>query len=64
MHILDKDQARQEQALRELRREVEKAERRGYARGLRDGYTSRVLDVEDAREALHDASDDIKVREG
>ena len=52
MHILDEIQASHAREIRELRQQVEMAERRGYekghaaghAEGLREGYSSRVLE--------------------
>ena len=51
MHILDEIQARH---ARELRQQVEMAERRGYEKGLREGYSSRVLDQADQKTQLTD----------
>ena len=51
MHILDEIQARH---ARELRQKVEMAERRGYEKGLREGYSSRVLDQADQKTQLTD----------
>ena len=51
MHILDEIQARH---ARELRQKVVEAERRGHAQGLRDGYSSRVLDQADQKTQLTD----------
>ena len=51
MHILDEIQARH---ARELRQKVVEAERRGHAQGLRDGYSSRVLDQVDQKTQLTD----------
>lgn len=52
MHILDEIQARH---ARELRQQVEMAERRGHEKGLREGYSSRVLDQADQKEQLTDS---------
>ena len=51
MHILDEIQARH---ARELRQQVEMAERRGHEKGLREGYSSRVLDQADQKTQLTD----------
>ena len=51
MHILDEIQARH---ARELRQQVVEAERRGHERGLREGYSSRVLDQADQKTQLTD----------
>ena len=51
MHILDEIQARH---ARELRQQVEMAERRGHEKGLREGYSSRVLDQADQKAQLTD----------
>ena len=51
MHILDEIQARH---ARELRQKVVEAERRGYEKGLREGYSSRVLDQADQKTQLTD----------
>ena len=55
MHILDEIQARHAS---ELRQQVEMAERRGYEKGhavgLREGYSSRVLDQADQKAQLTD----------
>ena len=51
MHILDEIQARH---ARELRQKVEMAERRGHEKGLREGYSSRVLDQVDQKTQLTD----------
>ena len=51
MHILDEIQARH---ARELRQQVVEAERRGYEKGLREGYSSRVLDQADQKAQLTD----------
>ena len=51
MHIIDEIQARH---ARELRQQVEMAERRGHERGLREGYSSRVLDQADQKAQLTD----------
>ena len=51
MHILDEIQARH---ARELRQQVVKAERRGHEKGLREGYSSRVLDQADQKTQLTD----------
>ena len=51
MHILDEIQARH---ARELRQQVVEAERRGHEKGLRDGYSSRVLDQADQKTQLTD----------
>ena len=52
MHILDEIQARH---ARELRQKVVEAERRGHERGLREGYSSRVLDQADQKAQLTDS---------
>lgn len=52
MHILDEIQARH---ARELRQQVEMAERRGHEKGLREGYSSRVLDQVDQKAQLTDS---------
>lgn len=62
MHILDEIQARHAREIRELRQQVEMAERRGHekghavgrAEGLREGYSSRVLDQADQKAQLTD----------
>ncbi len=62
MHILSEIQARHAREIAGLRRQVEMAERRGYekghaaghAGGLREGYSSRVLDQADQKERLTD----------
>ena len=58
MHILDDIQARHAREIRELRQQVVEAERRGHekghAQGLRDGYSSRVLDQVDQKTQLTD----------
>ena len=51
MHILDEIQARH---ARELRQKVVEAERRGHEKGLREGYSSRVLDQADQKAQLTD----------
>ena len=51
MHILDEIKARH---ARELRQKVVEAERRGHERGLREGYSSRVLDQADQKAQLTD----------
>ena len=51
MHILDEIQARH---ARELRQKVVEAERRGHEKGLREGYSSRVLDQADQKTQLTD----------
>ena len=60
MHILDDIQARHAREVRELRMQVEEAERRGqergHAEGLREGYSSRVLDQVDQKAQLTDSS--------
>jgi hypothetical protein len=56
VHILDEIQASHAREIRELRQQVEMAERRGYekghaaghAEGLREGYSSRVQDQDKA----------------
>ncbi len=63
MHILSEIQARHAREIRELRQQVEMAERRGYekghaaghAEGLREGYSSRVLDQADQKAHLTDS---------
>ncbi len=52
MHIIDEIQARH---ARELRQQVEMAERRGHEKGLREGYSSRVLDQADQKAQLTDS---------
>ena len=52
MHILDEIQARH---ARELRQQVEMAERRGHEKGLREGYSSSVLDQVDQKAQLTDS---------
>ena len=58
MHILDEIQARHAREVRELRMQVEEAGRRGYEKGhavgLREGYSSRVLDQADQKAQLTD----------
>ena len=58
MHILDDIQARHAREIRKLRQQVEMAERRGqergHAEGLREGYSSRVLDQADQKAQLTD----------
>lgn len=58
MHILDEIQARHAREICELHRQVEMAERRGYEKGhavgLREGYSSRVLDQADQKTQLTD----------
>ena len=58
MHILDEIQARHAREVRELRMQVEEAGRRGYEKGhavgLREGYSSRVLDQADQKTQLTD----------
>ena len=60
MHILDEIQARHAREVRELRMQVEEAGRRGYEKGhavgLREGYSSRVLDQVDQKAQLTDSS--------
>ena len=51
MHIIDEIKARH---ARELRQQVEMAERRGHEKGLREGYSSRVLDQADQKAQLTD----------
>ena len=51
MHIIDEIRAGH---ARELRQQVEMAERRGYEKGLREGYSSRVLDQADQKTQLTD----------
>ena len=51
VHILDEIQARN---ARELRQQVEMAERRGHEKGLREGYSSCVLDQVDQKTQLTD----------
>ena len=54
MHIIDEIQARHAREVAELRQQVVKAERRGHEKGLRDGYSSRVLDQVDQKTQLTD----------
>ena len=52
MHIIDDIKARH---ARELRQQVVEAERRGHEKGLREGYSSRVLDQADQKAQLTDS---------
>ena len=56
MHIIDDIQARHAREIAELRRQVVEAERRGHEKGLREGYSSRVLDQADQKTQLTDSS--------